>query len=99
MREIPQTISPRESRTSKSASTVERHTSDYTQFVHKYDIFQGKVIVYLIDSRTKQLTLLVIPKIHILLLRKGSVAGEPFLVMSNRTPSTTCSPSLRPSPT
>jgi hypothetical protein len=33
------------------------------QFIHKSDIIQGEVIIYLDDAGTKHLTLLVIPKI------------------------------------
>jgi hypothetical protein len=36
--------------------------------VHKSNIIQGKSVIYLDDAGTKQLTLLVIPKSHILLV-------------------------------
>jgi hypothetical protein len=38
------------------------------EFVHKSDIIQSEVIIYLDDASTKHLTLLVIPKSHILLV-------------------------------
>jgi hypothetical protein len=38
------------------------------QFIHKSDIIQGEVIIYLDDAGTKHLTLLVMPKSHILLV-------------------------------
>jgi hypothetical protein len=53
------------------------------QFVHKCDIFQGEVVIYLNDSRTKHLTIRVILKSHILLMRKGSEAEEAFLVIGH----------------
>jgi hypothetical protein len=51
-----------------------------SQPVHKSDIIQGEVVIYLYDTGPKHLTLLVIPKSHILLMSQGSEAGEPFLV-------------------
>jgi hypothetical protein len=38
------------------------------ELVHKSDIIQGEVVIYLDDASTKYLTLLVIPKSHILLV-------------------------------
>jgi hypothetical protein len=38
------------------------------QFIHKSDIIQGEVVIYLVDVGTKHFTFLVIPKSHILLL-------------------------------
>jgi hypothetical protein len=39
-----------------------------SQPIHKSDIIQGEAVIYLDDTGTKHLTLLVIPKSHILLL-------------------------------
>jgi D-Tyr-tRNAtyr deacylase len=39
-----------------------------SQFIHESDIIQGEEAIYLNDASTKHLTLLVIPKIHILLV-------------------------------
>jgi hypothetical protein len=39
-----------------------------SQPIHKSDIIQGQVVIYLDDGSTKNLTLLVIPKSHILLV-------------------------------
>jgi hypothetical protein len=39
-----------------------------SQPIHKRDIVQGEVVIYLDDAGTKNLTLLVIPKSHILLV-------------------------------
>jgi hypothetical protein len=39
-----------------------------SQPVHKSDIIQGKAVIYLDDAGTKHLTLLIIPKSHILLV-------------------------------
>jgi hypothetical protein len=39
-----------------------------SQLIHKSDIIQDKVIIYLDDASTEHLTLLVIPKSHILLV-------------------------------
>jgi hypothetical protein len=38
------------------------------QFIHKSDIIQDEVIIYFDDTGTKHITLLIIPKCHILLL-------------------------------
>jgi hypothetical protein len=38
-----------------------------SQPIHKSDIIQGEAVIYLDDARTEDLTLLVIPKSHILL--------------------------------
>jgi hypothetical protein len=38
------------------------------EFVHKSDIIEGEVIIYLDDASTEHLTLLVILKSHILLV-------------------------------
>jgi hypothetical protein len=38
------------------------------ELVHKSDIIQVEVVIYLDDASTKHLTLLVIPKSHILLV-------------------------------
>jgi hypothetical protein len=39
-----------------------------SQSIHKGDIIQGQAVIYLDDASTKHLTLLVIPKSHILLI-------------------------------
>jgi hypothetical protein len=39
-----------------------------SQPIHKSDIIQGEAVIYLDDIGTKHLTLLVIPKSHIVLL-------------------------------
>jgi hypothetical protein len=39
-----------------------------SQPVHKSDIIQGEAVIYLDDASPKDLTLLVIPKSHILLV-------------------------------
>jgi predicted phage tail protein len=39
-----------------------------SQPIHKSDIIQGEAVIYLDDAGTKHLTLLVIPKSHILLV-------------------------------
>jgi hypothetical protein len=39
-----------------------------SQPVHKSDIIQGEAVIYLDDAGPKHLTLLVIPKSHILLM-------------------------------
>jgi hypothetical protein len=39
-----------------------------SQPVHKSDIIQGEAVIYLSDTGTEHLTLLVIPKSHILLV-------------------------------
>jgi hypothetical protein len=39
-----------------------------SQHIHKSDIIQGKAVIYLDETGTKHLTLLVIPKSHILLV-------------------------------
>jgi hypothetical protein len=51
-----------------------------SQPIHKSDIIQGEVIIYLEDASTKHLTFLIIPKSHILLVWQGSEAEEPFLI-------------------
>jgi hypothetical protein len=38
------------------------------KLVHKSDIIHGEVVIYLDDAGTEHLTLLVIPKSHILLI-------------------------------
>jgi hypothetical protein len=53
------------------------------ELIHKSNIIQGEVVIYLDDASTEHLTLLVIPKSHILLVWQGSEAGEPFLVSSH----------------
>jgi hypothetical protein len=50
------------------------------KFIHKSDIIQGEMTIYFNDVSTKHLSLLVIPKSHILLVSQGNEAGEPFLV-------------------
>jgi predicted translin family RNA/ssDNA-binding protein len=45
------------------------------ELVHKSDIIQGEVVIYLDDTGTEHLTFLVIPKSHILLVWQGSEAG------------------------
>jgi hypothetical protein len=54
-----------------------------SQPIHKNDIIQGEAVIYLDDAGTKHLTLLVIPKSHILLVWQGSEAGEPFLIFGH----------------
>jgi hypothetical protein len=39
-----------------------------SQSIHKSDIIQGEVVIYLDDIGTKHLALLIIPKSHILLV-------------------------------
>jgi hypothetical protein len=39
-----------------------------SQPIHKSDIIQGEVVIYLDDAGTNHLTLLIIPKSHILLV-------------------------------
>jgi lysozyme family protein len=39
-----------------------------SQPIHKSDIIQGEAVIYLDDTSTKHLTLLIIPKSHILLV-------------------------------
>jgi hypothetical protein len=51
-----------------------------SQSIHKSDIIQGEAVIYLDDVGTMHLTLLVIPKSHILLVWQGSEAGEPFFI-------------------
>jgi transcription elongation factor Elf1 len=51
-----------------------------SQPIHKSDIIQGEATIYLDDTSTEHLTLLVIPKNHILLVIQGSEDGELFLV-------------------
>jgi hypothetical protein len=38
------------------------------ELIHKSNIIQGEVVIYLADVGTKHITLLVIPKSHILLV-------------------------------
>jgi hypothetical protein len=51
-----------------------------SQFLHKCDVFLVEVVVYLDDAGTKNFTLLVIPKSHIVLMWKGNEAGKSFLI-------------------
>jgi hypothetical protein len=51
-----------------------------SQSIHKSNIIQGEATIYRDDVGTEHLTLLVIPKSHILLVWQGSGAEEPFLV-------------------
>jgi hypothetical protein len=44
------------------------------------EVVPSQVVIYLDDTSTKHLTLLVIPKSHILLLLLGSEVREPFLL-------------------
>jgi hypothetical protein len=39
-----------------------------SQPIHKSDIIQGEAVIYLNDTSTKHITLLVIPKSHILIM-------------------------------
>jgi hypothetical protein len=50
------------------------------KLVHKSVIIQYEIVIYLHDAGTKHLTLLVIPKSHILLVWQGSETGELFLI-------------------
>jgi hypothetical protein len=50
------------------------------ELVHKSNIIQGEVVIYLDDAGTKHFTFLIIPKSHKLLVLQGSEAAEPFLV-------------------
>jgi hypothetical protein len=51
-----------------------------SQPIHKSNIIQGETVIYLDDVGPKHLTLLVIPKSHILLVWQRSEDGESFLV-------------------
>jgi hypothetical protein len=78
MREIPHISLPEESRAQKldlrkkhiqiSIDKLRDREQIILELVHKSDIIQGEVIIYLDDAGTKQLTHLVIPKSHILLV-------------------------------
>jgi hypothetical protein len=50
-----------------------------SQPIHKSDIIQGEVIIYLDDTGTKHLTFLIIPKSHILLCDMGVRPENHFL--------------------
>jgi hypothetical protein len=54
-----------------------------SQFIHKSDIIQGEVVIYLDDTGTKHFTFLAVPNGHILLMWQGSEAREPFLVSNH----------------
>jgi hypothetical protein len=54
-----------------------------SQPVHKSDIIQGEAIIYFDDAGPKHLTLLIIPKSHILLVWQRSDAGESFLIFGH----------------
>jgi hypothetical protein len=56
------------------------HHGVIPKLIHKSDIIQGEVVIYLDDIGTEHLTLLVIPKSHILFVSQGSEAGEAFIV-------------------
>jgi hypothetical protein len=49
------------------------------KLVHKSDIIQGEIVIYLDDAGTENLILLVIPKSHILLVKQGSELENHFL--------------------
>jgi hypothetical protein len=77
MREMPQTRLSEESRAYKL--DLQKHTQIsitklrdkkkiVSQPIHKSDIIQGEAVIYLDDTGPKHLTLLVIPKSHILLV-------------------------------
>jgi hypothetical protein len=51
-----------------------------SQPIHKSDIIQDEAVIYLDDIGTEHLTLLVIPKNHVLLVIQESEDGELFLV-------------------
>jgi hypothetical protein len=50
-----------------------------SQFLHKCDVFQGEVVVYLDDVDTKNFTLLVIPKVTYSLYERGVGLENHFL--------------------
>jgi hypothetical protein len=50
------------------------------ELIHKRNIIQGEMVIYLDDASTKHFTFLIISKSHILLMWQGSEAGEPFLI-------------------
>jgi hypothetical protein len=51
-----------------------------SQLIHKSDIIQGEAAIYLDDTGLKHLTLLGIPKSHILLSDKGVRLESHFLI-------------------
>jgi hypothetical protein len=51
-----------------SITKLRDRKQDVSQSIHKSDIIQGEAIIYLDDVGTENLTLLVIPKSHILLM-------------------------------
>jgi hypothetical protein len=73
MQEIPQARLPEESRTRElvlrkkhiqiSINKLRDKEQIILELVHKSDIIQGEVIIYLDDTGIKQLILLVIPKV------------------------------------
>jgi hypothetical protein len=52
-----------------------------SQPIHKSNIIQGEAVIYLDDAGTKHLTLLVIPKSHILLCYRGVRLENNFLFL------------------
>jgi hypothetical protein len=90
---MPQTCLPEESRTCEldlqkkrtqiSINKLRDRKQVVSQPIHKSNIIQGKAVIYLDDAGTKHLPLVVIPKGHILLMRQGSEAKEPFIVSDN----------------
>jgi hypothetical protein len=53
------------------------------KLVHKSDIIQGEVIIYHDNVGIEHLTLLIIPKSHMLLVWQGSEDREPFLIFGH----------------
>jgi predicted phage tail protein len=51
-----------------SITKLRYRKQDVSQPIHKSDIIQGEAVIYLDDTSTEHLTLLVIPKSHILLM-------------------------------
>jgi hypothetical protein len=54
-----------------------------SQPIHKSKIIQGEAVIYLDDAGTEHLTILIIPKRHILLVWQESEVGEPFLIFGH----------------
>jgi hypothetical protein len=51
------------------------------ELVHKSDIIQGKIVIYLDDAGTEQLTLLVIPKVTYSMCDRGVRLDNHFLFL------------------
>jgi hypothetical protein len=75
--------------TLKSASiTWETEGGLYLNLSTRANINQGETTIYLDDAGTEHLTLLVIPKCHILLVWQGNEVGEPFLISGHMSRAT-----------